>query len=655
MVAVYDAKGSKLKSVNTDGLGFYLTRLPPGKFRLEATADRYSVESATVTLEAQREPRLPRGRSRKSLLADSVADWSNTGRQGFNGWSYGYYNRSADKDGRYQPGDLVLFPHDGAGWSPTDFWDGTGWNWFAGDPPWTTICREYEHPNSPNGWWLDPTNPAHHEHWVIRRWTSTANGKLNLICHLNFCKENAGEGDGVIAYVFREGAMIYSNAISSGDLVGVSSLLYLPDVKRGERIDVALAPGNTDYADGTLLSAIFFSRPRAFVQDFALRTPLASVFPAALDFEVEKGTTQSRRLKLRNLGGLELKWTLRDSATARVASPKGTGVMVYRSGVAMSASHNAGKTAPVYPTTFRWVPVQPSAALNILIYADDAYHVPPYSYLDQALQRLALPYVACYYGDWSGFETVLPLGAWDLVLVGNDNWIPPLSALDALNSYVLGGGKLVYHGWTVSRCAGHPLWTTLGITWKADDFDPPAAVYWWDREHMIFNDPERVPEFTAPVDGRYGIYGQQVEPLAGFEPPAGFTTPGPDPNQAAMVLGNHGRTVFKAFLDGQNDGDLDADGTLDGVELWVNLIAGILAGFPRDIAWLTENPMAGTVVAHKPQEVEVSVNASTLLPGDYFASLTIANNSGRTDKLVVPVKIKVLPRSAPVNARLPLR
>jgi hypothetical protein len=195
----------------------------------------------------------------------------------------------------------------------------------------------------------------------------------------------------------------------------------------------------------------------------------------------------------------------------------------------------------------------------------------------------------------------------------------------------------------------------MGILWRADDFDPPSPVYWWNREHRIFKDPETVPEFTAPIDLRYGIYGQQVQPLAGFEPLAGFTSPGPDPDQAAMVIGNEGRTVFKAFVDGHNDADLDADGTRDGVELWVNLIAGIFTGFPRDVPWLTEIPLAGTVAAHRSQRVEVTVDASLLKPGVYAGSLSFANNSGRTDKLVVPVKLKVLPRNAPVNARAPLR
>jgi hypothetical protein len=48
-------------------------------------------------------------------------------------------------------------------------------------------------------------------------------------------------------------------------------------------------------------------------------------------------------------------------------------------------------------------------------------------------------------------------------------------------------------------------------------------------------------------------------------------------------------------LDGQNSADLDSDGLLDGVELWINLIDGIQVGFASDIPWLSEDPVEGVI------------------------------------------------------------
>jgi Repeat of unknown function (DUF6923) len=213
------------------------------------------------------------------------------------------------------------------------------------------------------------------------------------------------------------------------------------------------------------------------------------------------------------------------------------------------------------------------ASARILIYADDIQHPAPNTFLDQALQALGLSYTAHYDGDWSGFlDSLTTQGPWDLVLVGNDMVGSSSSIRTALDNYVLGGGKLVIHDWAVSSDASHPLWTTLGIAFVSDDMDPPDPVFWWRPAHPFFNTPESVPQFTTLTGEIYGIYGQHVRRQPGFTALAGYTTPGPDADQAALILGNDRRTVFKGFLDGQNNADLDGDGVLDGVELWINLI-----------------------------------------------------------------------------------
>ncbi|MEW6757678.1 MAG: hypothetical protein AB1347_05610 [Acidobacteriota bacterium] len=217
-------------------------------------------------------------------------------------------------------------------------------------------------------------------------------------------------------------------------------------------------------------------------------------------------------------------------------------------------------------------------AADILIYADDYYHAAPNTFLDQALQYWGLPYAAYYDGDFAGFEAALELGGpWTLVLFGNDNYGAPESVLDALQTYVAGGGKLILNTWVLGWYTGHPLWTTLGVGSAVDNYDPPAPVYWWDPSHPFFTDPMAVPELTSLSGYRYGTYGQFVEPLPGFEALAGYTG-SPSEGEAAVLLGNDGRTVYKAFLDGQNDADLDGDLIQDGVELWINLVRGVREG-----------------------------------------------------------------------------
>ena len=148
--------------------------------------------------------------------------------------------------------------------------------------------------------------------------------------------------------------------------------------------------------------------------------------------------------------------------------------------------------------------------------------------------------------------------------------------------------------------------------------------------------------------GPDGIYGQYVEPLAGFQALAGYTTPGPDPNQAALILGNGGRTVFKAFLDGQNDADLDNDGVMDGVELWINMISSMfVCDNPADVPWLSELPTSGTTAAGATTPVQVTFDSTGLAAGAYHANLCIASNDpdpgpgNGTELVVVPVELIV--------------
>src|SRR5258706_8470271 len=102
-----------------------------------------------------------------SVIADSQFEFSAGGHQGENSWINGYYDKTGDDDGTYQATDFQPFPRADGPWSPTNFWAGSAWAWFNGNPPWDTIGAIDVHPNGIN-------NGV--EHWVIRRWVSTTTG-----------------------------------------------------------------------------------------------------------------------------------------------------------------------------------------------------------------------------------------------------------------------------------------------------------------------------------------------------------------------------------------------------------------------------------------------------------------------------------------------
>lgn len=223
-----------------------------------------------------------------TTVADSVLDWSTDPNVIVNGWTYGMYDQSADTDGTYSGGgDFTPFPHDGGGHSATDFWDGNGYDWFNGNPPWTELYQQGTHPAHPNGAAYNPADPTTHLIWNIRRWSSTVDA--NLKCRIRFRKTNAGCGDGVRVSVFHGPLQVYSQTIAFNDTIGRDDTIEIPDVFLGDRIDVMLGPGDitgNDYCDGSEFSAVLFEGEPTIPWDGAAtssRTTTETISPEVLD------------------------------------------------------------------------------------------------------------------------------------------------------------------------------------------------------------------------------------------------------------------------------------------------------------------------------------------------------------------------------------
>lgn len=120
--------------------------------------------------------------SRSEPVADSVRGFSGT--QGVNGWTYGYWDRSADADKNYDPStDYQLLEHYGR--DPINGLSGhtaftTGDLWYLNDGVYyTSLWAEGGHPNGT----LDLGSYAQVEQWAVRRWTSTTEGPITVTGH----------------------------------------------------------------------------------------------------------------------------------------------------------------------------------------------------------------------------------------------------------------------------------------------------------------------------------------------------------------------------------------------------------------------------------------------------------------------------------------
>lgn len=171
------------------------------------------------------------------VVADSVADWSESGTQGENGWTYGYY-APATPDAVYSTGDFQAFE------GPTWIWNGNAWdeaNADGNNQPWTVVNKEGGHPNGDNN--------ADGIQYAVRRWESSVSGNATIT--YNHAKQNVNCGNGSTAILYHNGAVINSSTISGGDGAGVVNSSSV-SLQAGDLVDLALSPLGDDgtFADG---------------------------------------------------------------------------------------------------------------------------------------------------------------------------------------------------------------------------------------------------------------------------------------------------------------------------------------------------------------------------------------------------------------------
>jgi hypothetical protein len=171
------------------------------------------------------------------VVANSTNDWANgNAAQGYNGWFYGYYNKTIDTNDN-------TFSHQ-TDFNTTDsLWtfNGTTWALGPGDPPWTQVSQTTWHPNGVN-------NTVNH--WAIRRWVSTVNGVITA--RVTFAKGATG-GNGATLRVMMNGTELTARTVAATDTIGFTTNIVIGGVDIGDTIDFALDSTGTDFqaTDGT--------------------------------------------------------------------------------------------------------------------------------------------------------------------------------------------------------------------------------------------------------------------------------------------------------------------------------------------------------------------------------------------------------------------
>jgi hypothetical protein len=174
------------------------------------------------------------------IVADSVSGFS--GKQGANGWSYGYWDRSADIDKIYsQATDFRLLKHFGSdpinrlSSHPELFATGELWNLQDG-LYFTSLWAAGGHPNGTMK--LGPH--AQVEQWAVRRWLSTTKGPVAISGHagkvMPWGEKWVGDCHALIVV---DGTTVFSGAMDNrGTNYSVAATVHI-----GSLVDFLIGPG----------------------------------------------------------------------------------------------------------------------------------------------------------------------------------------------------------------------------------------------------------------------------------------------------------------------------------------------------------------------------------------------------------------------------
>ena len=172
--------------------------------------------------------------SAAAIIADSVNEFSGT--QGQNNWYYGYYDRTHDLDGIYNPvSDFQLMTEfqNINTYFGSQIWSVNWANWGPGGY-WTSLGAVGGHPNGLNQ--NSGRLPA--VQWSIRRWVSEVAGPITI----SGTFKSLGCGN-ITGYIIIDGVQIWSQNVSC--LAGVN-YTFDAAVQVGSTVDFVITPGQND-------------------------------------------------------------------------------------------------------------------------------------------------------------------------------------------------------------------------------------------------------------------------------------------------------------------------------------------------------------------------------------------------------------------------
>lgn len=258
-----------------------------------------------------------------------------------------------------------------------------------------------------------------------------------------------------------------------------------------------------------------------------------------------------------------------------------------------------------------------AAGQSILVLSDQCNR--SVAHFPAALTALGLEFTET--SDSYDFFLALTEGEpWDLVIVDEYSSRLDEDTLVAIADYIAGGGRVFMNYWEWDEDIAAAFEAELGESY----FDP-IAIYPWDEGHPLFS-TLNVLGTLDPAANTCDSDGAYFQP-AGDGVAVGGYTPESAQLQAAIIVGNEGRTVLFGGILGLFSGDDNDDGRADGLEFAENVVAFLLAApivRPRPVLWASISPAD---VERLLSELELAFEQTDTADGDPAWTLELAGLS----------------------------
>lgn len=179
----------------------------------------------------------------------------------------------------------------------------------------------------------------------------------------------------------------------------------------------------------------------------------------------------------------------------------------------------------------------PAPITNIVLLVDDGTFASPY---EDALIGVGLPYQK--FSDQSGFGPAVAGADPANMLVIVDSYNSPIRYSE-LTGFVRAGGRALLQVWNLTP--GTHLAEAFNVSVVQRNTIIFFPVYDWGGSGFFAG--VSTPLALGPLSPSPSVHGQKLQPTPGAQAVAGFVN-SPAANEAALVIGNGGRTLVNGFM-----------------------------------------------------------------------------------------------------------